>query len=172
MSRDLKIAEEIDGILKLLRQKMKERGFSQVRVQAELKWKGSYISQLFKKNKAVRVEQILLILDVIDLPPLEFFNEYFRLREAQLNAYDLEQYPELAADEALIAGRSLRPPHAGPRGFFERFFRGFLEARTLLRAVACLLLEKNVFTLDELKAAIDKIKKGPAIHPPTWSDDA
>ena len=71
------ISDEVDQILIHLRQSMKQRRFSQVRVQKELGWKGSYISQLLNRTKALRVEQLLAILSVIDYRPVDFFCEVY-----------------------------------------------------------------------------------------------
>lgn len=70
--------EEVDRMLITLRNKIRERGFTQLKVQADLKWGRSYISQLLTKQKSLRVEQVLQILDVIGIEPAEFFAELFK----------------------------------------------------------------------------------------------
>ena len=69
---------EVDRYLTLLRNKIREHGFTQLEVQEALGWGRSYISQLLTKQKALRVEQVLLVLDVIGLTPSEFFAELYR----------------------------------------------------------------------------------------------
>jgi len=70
--------EEVDRMLLMLRNKIRERGYTQLKVQADLKWGRSYISQLLTKQKSLRVEQVLQILDVIGINPAEFFSELFK----------------------------------------------------------------------------------------------
>lgn len=70
--------EEVDRMLITLRNKIRERGFTQLKVQSDLKWGRSYISQLLTKQKSLRVEQVLQILDVIGIEPAEFFAELFK----------------------------------------------------------------------------------------------
>ena len=59
---------EVNRVLTLLRNKIRERGFTQLQVQEALSWGRSYISQLLTKQKSLRVEQVLLILNVIGVP--------------------------------------------------------------------------------------------------------
>ena len=73
----INVEREIDRILTLLRNKIREQGFTQLQVQAELEWGRSYISQLLTKQKSLRVEQVLRILDVIGIEPAEFYAELY-----------------------------------------------------------------------------------------------
>ena len=68
---------ELDRCLTLIRNKIRAQGFTQLEVQEALGWGRSYISQLLTKQKALRVEQVLLILDVIDVDAAEFFAELY-----------------------------------------------------------------------------------------------
>ncbi len=61
----INIDMELDRYLSLLRNKIRERGFTQLEVQGPLGWGRSYISQLLTRQKALRLEQVLLILKVI-----------------------------------------------------------------------------------------------------------
>ncbi len=69
------IERELDRYLTLLRNKIHEKGFTQLEVQEALGWGRSYISQLLTKQKSLRLEQILSILHVIRVDPREFFTE-------------------------------------------------------------------------------------------------
>lgn len=69
--------KEIERVLSLLRNKIRERGFTQLEVQEQLHWGRSYISQLVTRQKALRLEQILAILHVIGISPTEFFGELY-----------------------------------------------------------------------------------------------
>jgi transcriptional regulator with XRE-family HTH domain len=71
------IENEIDRILMHLRHLIRRRGLTQLEVQKRLKWGTSYISQLVTKQKLLRVDQLLRILEVLGVPPGEFFSEVF-----------------------------------------------------------------------------------------------
>ncbi len=71
------VEPEVNRFLTLLRNKIRERGFTQLQVQDALGWGRSYISQLLTKQKALRVEQVLLILSVIGIEPWEFYQELY-----------------------------------------------------------------------------------------------
>lgn len=73
------IQKEIDRILMLLREYIRQSGHTHLQVQAKLGWGRSYISQLLTKQKALRVEQMLLILDAIGADFSEFLRELMRL---------------------------------------------------------------------------------------------
>ena len=61
------VQPEVDRYLTLLRNKIRERGYTQLQVQEALGWGRSYISQLLTRQKALRIEQVLLILSVIEV---------------------------------------------------------------------------------------------------------
>ena len=169
MQTRFKVNAEIDHILDFLRLKMKERGFSQVRVQDHLGWKGSYISQLFNRTKALRVEQLLMILDTIGIEPLEFFSEYYLLFKNPPPS-TMDPIAEMAADEALFGSRR-RTLEFQTAGFVERFFGSFTEVRTLLRGLIHLLVSKGLIQMEELERSTNEIKQGPLIVPPAWQDN-
>ena len=73
------IEREVDRVLTLLRNKIRERGYTQLEVQAALGWGRSYISQLFTRQKNLKVEQVLLMLQVIGVDPAEFYGELYSL---------------------------------------------------------------------------------------------
>ncbi len=77
-----KIDRELDRILTLLRNVIRQKGFTQLEVQEALGWGRSYISQLLTKQKSLRVEQILLVLNVINVKPAEFWGEIYQLGES------------------------------------------------------------------------------------------
>lgn len=72
------VQKEIDRILMLLREYIRQSGHTHLQVQAKLGWGRSYISQLLTKQKALRVEQVLLILDAIGVPFDELLRELIR----------------------------------------------------------------------------------------------
>ena len=75
------VERELDRTLTLLRNKIREQGFTQLQVQAQLSWGRSYISQLLTKQKSLRVEQVLRILQVIGVEPADFYRELYRFPE-------------------------------------------------------------------------------------------
>lgn len=71
------VEREIRRILDHLRRKIRDQGFTQLEVQEDLGWGRSYISQLVTGQKSLRMDQLLLILDVIGVQPGEFFGELY-----------------------------------------------------------------------------------------------
>ena len=69
--------EVIDRVLISLYAEIKRKGFTQLQVQRQLGWGRTYISQLFRKQKGLRLDQVLAILHVIEVSPGEFFREMF-----------------------------------------------------------------------------------------------
>ncbi len=118
------IEKEIDRMLDLLRAKILEKGYTQREIQSLLGWGPSYISQLMNQQKSLRFEQMLRILQVIGVDPLDFFAELYKLDE-------LPQAPASAApDPALVA----------------KLQQDLAEQRQLLRALTRLLADKQLLT--------------------------
>ena len=67
----------IDRYLTLLRNTIRASGSTQLEVQEALGWGRSYISQFLTKQKKVRLEQVLSILNVIGIEPGAFFAELY-----------------------------------------------------------------------------------------------
>jgi transcriptional regulator with XRE-family HTH domain len=129
------VEKELDRILTLLRNKIRQRGFTQLEVQDVLGWGRSYISQLLTKQKSLRFEQVLLILEVIGEDPAEFFNE--------LHSPLPSSVPSMA------------PPLQE-----EEIRQSLGEVRSLVRGVIKLLVGKQLLTLDELATAVEQ-EPGP-----------
>lgn len=72
------IERELDRILMLLREYIRQSGYTHLKVQAKLGWGRSYISQLLTKQKSLQVEQMLLILEAIGVDFSEFLRELIR----------------------------------------------------------------------------------------------
>ncbi len=134
------VDKEVDQVLTLLRNKIRERGFTQLQVQEALSWGRSYISQLLTKQKSLRVEQVLLILDVIGIDPAEFFSELYH-------------YPRPRS-----AYRDSGPVPAQGGGDLGNNFE---EVRGLVRGLVWLLIDKEVIDVDELTAAVKTRTDGP-----------
>ncbi len=128
----LNIERELDHCLTLLRNKIRERGFTQLEVQEALGWGRSYISQLLTKQKSLRIEQVLLILNVIGIEPTVFFGELYGASPR----FGLSQYQRPASSAEL------------PRGQFE-------EMSKLVHGLTDLLLEKGLITRSGLSEAVE-----------------
>lgn len=70
--------KEAERMLETLRRLIRERGITQLQIQRQLGWGRSYISQLLTKQKTLRVEPLLQIVDAIGMQPAEFFVEHFK----------------------------------------------------------------------------------------------
>lgn len=125
------VERQLDRILTLLRNKIRQRGYTQLEVQEVLGWGRSYISQLLTKQKSLRVEQVLLILNVIGVEPEAFFAELYPLGSTG----------------------PLGPPmsSAAPDASLQNDYRG---ARSLLRGLVDLLVHREIITTEELSAAV------------------
>lgn len=145
--------KELDRVLTLLRNKIRERGFTQLEVQEALSWGRSYISQLLTKQKSLRVEQVLLILEVIGVDPGEFFAELYP------TAIHLG-----SGDYSLSAmGRApFNPSAIADGGAGGELRRSFEEVRDLVRGLVRVVVDKGLIGLDELTEAVNASKSnGP-----------
>ena len=137
------VEKEVNRVLTLLRNKIRERGYTQLQVQEALSWGRSYISQLLTKQKSLRVEQVLLILDVIGVDPADFFAELYYMPGAGAHAGEV---------------RALSPVrHRGGPEVADNFD----EMRSLVRGLVWLLIEKELVDVDELTTAVKSRKDGP-----------
>ena len=122
------VDHEVDRCSNLLRDRIRERGFTQLEVQETLGWGRSYISQLLTKQKKLRVEQVLLILSVIGIQPPEFFADLFALPMRT-------SWPSSAAARQPVAA-------------------ALQQLRNEVHGVTELLLEKKLITAESLSAAV------------------
>ncbi len=147
------VQSEIDRALTLIRNKIREQGFTQLEVQEALSWGRSYISQLLTKQKSLRVEQILLILDVIGVEPAEFYSELYRLKPSD--------HPDL--DDSRAEGRYRSVTYDSPSKMAGpgNSDRSFVELSSLLRGLARLLVDKQVINIDELTSTVKECESRP-----------
>ncbi len=126
------VEPEVDRYLNLLRNKIRERDFTQLQVQESLGWGRSYISQLLTKQKALRVEQVLLVLSVIGVEPRDFFRELYATQ-----LYSSGGPPVVdAAEEA-------------------RLRRELGSLRAMIHGLADLLLGEQLISAKDLSAAVE-----------------
>lgn len=128
------IEHEVNRYLTLLRDKIRENGFTQLEVQEALGWGRSYISQLLTKQKNLRVEQVLLILSVIGIDPRDFF--------AELYTYG-SPYPVR------------RPSQPVPPGTTQ----ALTNLRRELHDLVEILLEKQLISAEDLSAAVEAVSQ-------------
>ncbi len=134
------VERQLDRILTLLRNKIRQQGFTQLEVQEVLGWGRSYISQLLTRQKSLRVEQVLLILNVIGIDPATFFAEL---------------YPPPASGSGLERGvRPGLPAMAPGTGSVAELHGSFQGARSLLRGLVDVLVNQEVISAEELSAAV------------------
>ncbi len=128
------IDSEVNRYLTLLRDKIREHGFTQLEVQETLGWGRSYISQLLTRQKNLRVEQVLLILSVIGIDPTDFFAELYTYG----SPYPSRRTPAPTSSESTQALVSLR-----------RELHDLIE----------LLLEKQLISAEDLSAAVEAVSR-------------
>ena len=126
------VDREVNRYLTLLSDKVRGQGYTQLEVQEALGWGRSYISQLVTKQKSLRLDQVLLILNVIGVEPAEFFAELY-----QPQRYHARVAAPMAPQTAAVLGRELP------------------KLSAYLKAVRGLLPEKGVISADELATAVD-----------------
>ncbi len=128
------VEQEVDRYLTLLRNKIRERGFTQLEVQEALGWGRSYISQLLTKQKSLRIGQVLAILHVIGIEQNAFFAELyggpFRSAASQLHPRATAELPRQQLD----------------------------GMTALLRGLTELLREKGLIVESELREAVERAR--------------
>ena len=100
-------------------------------MQQALGWGRSYISQLLTRQKSLRVEQVLLILNVIGIEPVEFY--------AELYTPPVPPYATVRPDQP-----------AGHSGRVEAQQRQLEELRAQVHGLLGLLIKKRVVSGEEL----------------------
>ncbi|MEM6455591.1 MAG: helix-turn-helix transcriptional regulator [Acidobacteriota bacterium] len=120
--------KELERTLTLLRNKIRERGYTQLGVQESLGWGRSYISQLLTRQKSLRMEQILLILDAIDVAPADFFRELYQISGTVDHTSDQQELLDT-----------------------------FRDARNMLRALIQLMTAKDLINTEELTTIMDEL---------------
>ena len=154
------VERELDRVLTLLRNKIRERGFTQLEVQEALGWGRSYISQLLTKQKSLRIEQVLLILNVIGVDPSEFFGELYHFPASGTSFEDARRYPRYPARVERFE-RGAPGAAAGVAG--EELKHDLQELKGLLRGLLRLLSDKGILEAAELDAAVNAAKSGTLI---------
>lgn len=71
------VPDRVDRILAALKSSIQDQGFTQREVQEALGWGRTYLSQLFRRQKVLRIDQVVSVLHVIGIHPGVFFAEVF-----------------------------------------------------------------------------------------------
>lgn len=155
--------KEVDRILTLLRNKIRERGYTQLEVQDQLNWGRSYISQLLTKQKSLRVEQVLMILETIKVEPKDFYAELYRFPRPDVQMRNLDDYPDPTFNDYPLAGNFL--PESGTEldPYPGDFLRSYRELRSLVHGLIQVLVDKEVLAPDEVISAARQAE-------PDWDD--
>ena len=140
------VEKEVDRVLNLLRAKIHERGYTQLKVQRALGWGRTYISQLFRKQKSLRFDQILQILEVVEIDPADFFAEFYRLPHRE----------PLSGVGPLRPERPVRLP--GDVAEAEKILElAGNDPRSVVYGIVRLLMDKGVLDAVELSAAVGRV---------------
>ncbi len=134
------VDRDLDRILVLLRNRIRERGFTQLEVQEHLGWGRSYISQLVNRQKSLRVEHVLLILNVLDVKPEDFWAEIY-----QFGAFGPPRPARHTAPSLLEAPGE--PMHAD-----------VCRLQLLMKGLISVLTRKGLFTTQDLDEAAERFR--------------
>jgi hypothetical protein len=139
--------KEVDRMLKLLREKIRDQGFTQLKVQEALGWGRTYISQLFRKQKSLRFDQILSIIQVVGIDAGEFFAEFYGLsRPENEGGFYYYSYP---GPPGFTRPKPVPPMPAQVGADVEKLN----ELHKTVDAIKKVLLEKGLLQADEAGAA-------------------
>jgi transcriptional regulator with XRE-family HTH domain len=154
------IEKEVERVLTLLRNKIREKGFTQLEVQDQLSWGRSYISQLLTKQKSLRVEQVLMILETIKVDPKDFYAELYQFPRPEYRLRGVDDYVETTFGETLLLG----PGQLGESGeSYSEFYRNYRQLRAMVRGLVQLMVDKDIVSLEEIIAAAKAADPDPEL---------
>lgn len=154
------VQHELDRVLMLLRNKIREQGFTQLQVQEKLDWGRSYISQLLTKQKSLRVEQVLRILDVIGVEAADFYHELYRFPRGDAGSAKGDRYGEFSTYGGMVA-----EVEGGSSEELDALRFDLRGSRAALEGLLDVLREKDVLSKEELDAILSELM--PARTEPT-----
>ena len=67
------VNKRMSELLKRLRAKIREQGFTQVGIEKKLGWRRGHLTSLFGRKTDLRVDHLLALCEEIDVPPFELF---------------------------------------------------------------------------------------------------
>ena len=142
------VDRDLYRIITALRNRIRAQGYTQLEVQEVLGWGRSYISQLLTRQKALRIEQILQILLVINVAPADFFDEIYPFGDAFSPARPQPARPGRRRAKSSPAYDDLR--------------NGLRRLRRSYDGIVRVLIRKNLITEDDLAAAVARFRDGGA----------
>lgn len=139
--------KQVEQILTLLRNRIRQSGYTQIEVQRKLHWGRSYLSQLLNGKKALRVEQVLRILEVIGIPARDFYADLYQFPRPEARIRNLDEYaqatvPGLGRFTEVLGGDSKEEDPA-------ENLHNFRELRAMVRAIVQLLVEKEIVSMED-----------------------
>ncbi len=149
-----KVERDLDRILTGLRNAIRERGFTQLEVQEVLGWGRSYISQLLTKQKTLRIDQIVMILNVIEVKPRDFWAEIYQF--GRFGAAGSTRRRRGATSSVVAAPPSLNGSTPGAE---------LRRMELLYEGIVTVLKRKNLIATSDLADAIARAKSGQVILP-------
>lgn len=156
------IEKEVDRILTLLRNKIRERGFTQLEVQEKLNWGRSYISQLLTKQKSLRVEQVLMILETIKVEPKDFFAELYQFPRPDYRLRSLDDYADAQFGEPMMSPTLVNEATGES---YSEFYRNYRQLRAMVRGLVQLMVDREMVSLEEIIAAAKAADPDPDLGP-------
>ena len=142
------VDRDLDRILTRLRHAIRERGYTQLEVQEVMGWGRSYISHLLTRQKSLRLDQLLQILNVIGVDPADFYGEIY-------------QFGQFSDSGGRRGRRGKRSPlfEAAAEVAGGTMLDDLRRMRVLLDAVVTVLAQKNLIAASELDAATRKFRQ-------------
>lgn len=152
------VRKEVERILTLLRLEIQEQGFTQREVQDALGWGRTYISQLLRRQKALRFEQIIQILSVIGVHPSSFFARlYLSQREDALGQDPEQEFP--------WQGPRKRPLGGWPTWDQDVPSTPTPNSTAPVDGLIRLLVSKRLIDLEEYAASVEAVEADPPQDP-------
>jgi len=106
------VAKTLDQLGRVIRR----HGTTQLAIQESLGWGRTYLSQLLRRQKSLRLDQILMVLEVLGVPPLEFFAEVFAGPSKHRAGAARPVGPAVVVPDAARPPGGMFPPEASPWG--------------------------------------------------------
>ena len=149
------VQSEIERTLQLLRSCIHQKGFTQLQIQDALGWGRTYISQLIRQQKSLRLDQILQVLQVIDIPPVDFFAQLYGVSEPW-NAEGGQRGMPVTPTKTVMPTKTVTPTKTTQRAKSEQALEDDVhQLLVLLGALINTLETKGWVSRRELMRALD-----------------
>jgi transcriptional regulator with XRE-family HTH domain len=81
------VDRDLDRIRYLLRRMIVNSGLTQTEIQTRCSWGRGSLSQMLSGRKTLKVEAVLIVLDVLGIEPRHFFAQLYGSGTSSANAY-------------------------------------------------------------------------------------